>query len=139
LQQCHDEFIPHNWRSIGVAAVARQCQHQHVEPARGKVLDQTCGGVLAQVQPKSRKVATQHRHQVWQQERPDRRDHAKAKRTAHRRPRGVGGFGHCLQRRQCGAGALHQFQPQRREHHVLAGAAVQDRGIELPLQRQDPG
>ena len=53
--------------------------------------------------------------------------------------RRIGRFRHRLQRRQCGAGTFHQFQPQRREHHVLAGAAIQDRGVELPFQRQDPG
>ena len=31
-RQGHEKRIPRNWRSIGVAAVTRQCQQQHVEP-----------------------------------------------------------------------------------------------------------
>lgn len=37
------------------------------------------------------------------------------------------------------AGALHQFQAGRGEHHVATGGAVQDGRVELPLQRQQPG
>ncbi len=38
-----------------------------------------------------------------------------------------------------GAGAGDQIQPQRGEHRPLGGAALQDRGVQLPLQRDDAG
>ncbi len=96
-------------------------------------------GILAQIQPKLRKGVAQHRHQPWQQERPDGWDHAKPKRPTHRRTRRFRCLHDRLQRGQRGARTRDQIAAERREHHVLAGAPVKDRGVELPLQRQDAG
>ena len=97
------------------------------------------GGILAQVEPQLRKGVAQHRHQAWQQEWPNGWDHAEPKRAAHRCTRRFRCLHDRLQRGQRSARTCNQIAAKRREHHVLAGIAIEDRRVELPLQRQDAG
>ena len=139
FRQRHQELIARHGLDIGAAALAGQRQQQNVQLVGVQPFDQSRCRVLLQLQPQLRKPLAQRGHQPRQQERPDRRYYAQAQRPAHGRAGGGGHFGNRLQRCERRCGQRDQFQSERGENHVFAGAAVKDCGIQLTFQGQDAG
>ena len=137
--ESHHEIVPRHLQRIRPAAIAGQRQQEQVQPVGGEAVDQPSGRVLPQIKPQPGEGGAQCRHQAGQQERADGGDDAEAERTGQGLARGVGGLADGLQRRERGAGAVHQLQAEGGEHHVPPGGPIQNRCIELPLQRQQSG
>ena len=99
-----------------------QRDDRRVEPPVLQPVDQRLRQILAQIQPQLREIPAQMRHDLWDQIRPDRRDHPEPQIARKRRAARPGQIDHVLGLAQDAPRPRHDLVSRGGDDHLPLGA-----------------